>query len=310
MKLSKRVSALVVALIMLFSLFSISVSAWGTNEGIEVYWNNSYVATVTYDDMDTAISQTSDVTYAGINNYGTYKSYTGKVYTLDQLLTAVGKASDWAAAADTATVSLITPADETADYTKAQLTETRYYYDANGSIVSSVPVGFMKRTSGTDSYFKVVFGQTASTEKNVPKFWDLTGTGNTQLYIYPNATPTQTGTIYLQVNGEGTNYAPNSIVPVHLNDKIYFNYYDSEYLNKTMIYYTVGTPLAPPEDPYCNDSSINYVIRTPQYAPETGGLFNHITIDSNIPYRTVKAIGLRYGYTDGDVATFTLRYVT
>ena len=36
MKISKRVSALVVALIMLFSLFSISVSAWGTNEGIEV----------------------------------------------------------------------------------------------------------------------------------------------------------------------------------------------------------------------------------------------------------------------------------
>ena len=141
MKMSKRVSALVVALIMLFSLFSISVSAWGTNEGIEVYWDNTYVATVKYDDMDTAISPTSDATYAGLNNYGTYKSYTGKVYTLDQLLTAVGKASDWAVAADTAVVSLVTPASETADYTKAQLTETRYYYDGSGNIVSSVPVG-------------------------------------------------------------------------------------------------------------------------------------------------------------------------
>lgn len=303
MKMSKKVSALVVALIMLFSLFSISVSAWGTNEGIEVYWNNAYVATVKYDDMDTAISQTSDVTYAGFNNYSTYKSYTGKVYTLDDLLADVGKTSDWAAAADTATVSLITPDNETADYTKAQLTETRYYYDSNGTIVSSVPVGFMKRTSGTDSYFKFMFGQTARTEKNVPKFWDLTGTGNTKLYFYPNATPTQVGAIYAQVNGTGTVYAPNSVIVVQEGDTIQFNYYDSNYLNTTMIYYTWGDENDEIPDPGVNDSSECYITQAPMY----GGVFNPFEADGTFYWNKVKVIGVRYGCTDSDVFTFNIR---
>ena len=303
MKLSKRVSALVVALIMLFSLFSISVSAWGTNEGIEVYWNNSYVATVKYDDMDAAISQTSDVTYAGFNNYSTYKSYTGKVYTLDDLLADVGKTSDWAAAADTATVSLITPDNETADYTKAQLTETRYYYDSNGTIVSSVPVGFMKRTSGTDSYFKFMFGQTARTEKNVPKFWDLTGTGNTKLYFYPNATPTQVGAIYAQINGTGTTYAPGSAFQAHFGDVIHFNYYDTNYLNTTMIYYTAGGMYEEFPDPGCNDSSTNYITQTPAY----GGVFVPYTCSSQLVWYTVAVVGVKYGCIDSDICYFDIQ---
>ena len=303
MKLSKRVSALVVALIMLFSLFSISVSAWGTNEGIEVYWNNSYVATVTYDDMDTAISQTSDVTYAGINNYGTYKSYTGKVYTLDQLLTAVGKASDWAAAADTTTVSLITPLNETADYTKAQLTETRYYYDASGSIVSSVPVGFMKRTSGTDSYFKFVFGQTAKTEKYVPKFWDLTVTGNTKIHFFPNGTPTQVGEIYAYKNGTDGPYSSGAAIHAQPGDVIHFNYSDTTYLNSTMIYYTTGDFFTPAAVPGCNDSSINYIKQTPAY----GGQYNGFVCNSSSVWNEIKVIGIRYGYTDSNVATFEVQ---
>lgn len=303
MKLSKRVSALVVALIMLFSLFSISVSAWGTNEGIEVYWNNSYVATVTYDDMDTAISQTSDVTYSGFNNYGTYKSYTGKVYTLDQLLTAVGKASDWAAAADTTTVSLITPLNETADYTKAQLTETRYYYDANGSIVSSVPVGFMKRTSGTDSFFKVVFGQTASTEKNVPKFWDLTGTGNTKIYFFPNGTPTQVGEIYAYVNGTDGPYSSGAAIHAAPGDVIQFNYYDTDYLNNTMVYYTAGGINEAVPNPDCNDASTAYIIKTPAY----GGQFNPYSCDDTLYWYKIKVIGIAYGKTDSNIATFNIQ---
>ena len=303
MKISKRVSALVVALIMLFSLFSISVSAWGTNEGIEVYWDNTYVATVKYDDMDTAISQSSDATYAGLNNYGTYKSYTGKVYTLDQLLTAVGKASDWAAAADTAVVSLVTPASETADYTKAQLTETRYYYDGSGNIVSSVPVGFMKRTSGTDSYFKFVFGQTARTEKNVPKFWDLTGTGYTKLYFFPNATPPQCGAIYAQINGTGTTYAPDSAFHPHPGDVIQFNYYDTNYLNTTMIYYTAGGMYEDFPDPGVNDSSTNYITQTPAY----GGVFVPYTCSSQLVWYTIAVVGVRYGYIDSDICYFNIQ---
>lgn len=303
MKLSKRVSALVVALIMLFSLFSISVSAWGTNEGIEVYWNNSYVATVKYDDMDTAISQTSDVTYAGINNYGTYKSYTGKVYTLDQLLTAVGKASDWAAAADTTTVSLITPDNETADYTKAQLTETRYYYDGSGNVVSSVPVGFMKRTSGTDSYFKFVFGQTAASEKNVPKFWDLTGTGNTKVHIFPNGSPTQVGEIYAYKNGTDGPYSSGTAIHAQPGDVIHFNYSDTTYLNSTMIYYTVGGINDAVPDPGCNDTSTAYIIQTPAY----GGQYNPYMCVSTLYWYKVKVVGIAYGKSDSNIATFTIQ---
>lgn len=303
MKMSKRVSALVVALIMLFSLFSISVSAWGTNEGIEVYWNNSYVATVKYDDMDTAISQTSDVTYAGINNYGTYKSYTGKVYTLDQLLTAVGKASDWAAAADTTTVSLITPDNETADYTKAQLTETRYYYDGSGSVVSSVPVGFMKRTSGTDSYFKFVFGQTAASEKNVPKFWDLTGTGNTKVHIFPNGSPTQVGEIKAFVNETVGPYSSGSIIMAHPGDEIHFNSDDAGFLNSTMIFYTYGDTYGSIPTPGCNDDSVNYIVKTPYY----GGEFEPLECDSSMYLYRIYAVGIRYGCLDSNIAYFDLR---
>lgn len=308
---TKRVSALVVAFLMLLSVFSMGVLAWGTNEGMEVYWNGTYVSTVTYDTMDNAISQTSDVTYAGMNNYGNYKSYTGKVYTLNDLLTAVGKVSDWNVASDsTTTLSLITPEQETATYTKAQLEETRYYYTSAGVQTTTVPVGFMERSSEDGSYFKFVFGQTGKTEKNVPKFWDLTGTGNSKVYIYTNATPTQCGAVYAQVNGTGTIYASGSVIPVHLNDKIYFNYYDANYLNNTMIYYTEGTPLSPPADPYCDDSSTNYIVRTPQYAPDTGGQYDHIIINSTAAFRTVKAIGISYGYIDSDIATFTLRYTS
>ena len=303
MKLSKRVSALVVALIMLFSLFSISVSAWGTNEGIEVYWNNSYVATVTYDDMDTAISQTSDVTYAGINNYGTYKSYTGKVYTLDQLIAAVNKTSNWTSAPNTTTVTIQTSPSETALYTKAQLTETRNYYDSTGMVVNIVPVGFMKRTSGTDSYFKVVFGQTAKTEKNVPKFWDLPSSGNAQVYFNTNATPTQAGVITAQINGTGEVFESGDIIVAEPGNQIHFNYYNSDYLNTTMIYYTYGDANTSVSDPGCNDSSVNYITQTPAY----GGVFNPLVCTSSMYWYTLKVIGIKYGSTDSTIATFTIR---
>ena len=304
MKKTKRVSALVVALLMLVSLFSIGASAWETGEGMEVYWNGTYVSTVTYDAMDSAISQSSDATYAGINNYGTYKSYTGKVYTLDDLLTAVGKSSDWNAASGTSTtLTLITPAQETATYTKAQLVETRYYYTSAGVQSSSVPVGFMKRTSGEDSYFKFVFGQTAATEKNVPRFWDLTGTGNSKVYIYTNATPTQCGAIYAQVNGTGTTYASGSTIPAHPDDEIHFNFFDTNYLNTTMIYYTYGDIYDTIPTPGCNDESTNYILQTPYY----GGDYDPLVCDSSMYWYRVYVVGISYGCVDSNIAYFDIR---
>lgn len=300
---TKRVSALVVALLMLISAFSMGALAWGTDEGIDVYWNGSYVDTVSYDSMDLAISSSSDITYAGMNNYGTYKSYTGKVYTLDTLLSTVGKTSDWVAAADTAIVTLMTPAYETADYTKAQLTETRYYYDGNGNIVNSVPVGFMKRTNEDESYFKFVFGQTAKTEKNVPKFWDLTGTGNTKVYIFTNGSPTQVGEIYAFVNGTGTPYSSGAAIPAHPGDVIQFNCTDNNYLNSTMIYYVKGGLHDTIPDPGCNDTSINYIKQSPQY----GGDYNAVVCDSSMVWDVIKVIGIRYGCTNSYVATFNVQ---
>lgn len=300
---TKRVSALVVALLMLISAFSMGALAWNANDGIEVYWNGSYVTTVKYDDMDTAISPTTDKTYAGINNYGTYKSYTGKVYTLDQLIAAVSKTNDWASAPDTTMVTIQTSPSETANYTKAQLTETRNYYDASGAIVTSVPVGFMKRTGEGGNYFKFVFGQTAQTEKNVPKFWDFPTTGNAQIYFDTNATPTQVGTIYAQVNGTGTVYAPNSVIVVQEGDTIQFNYYDSNYLNTTMIYYTWGDENDEIPDPGVNDSSECYITQAPMY----GGVFNPFEADGTFYWNKVKVIGVRYGCTDSDVFSFNIR---
>ena len=161
----------------------------------------------------------------------------------------------------------------------------------------------MKRTSGTDSYFKFVFGQTARTEKNVPKFWDLTGTGNTKLYFFPNATPPQCGAIYAQINGTGTTYAPDSAFHPHPGDVIQFNYYDTNYLNTTMIYYTAGGMYEDFPDPGVNDSSTNYITQTPAY----GGVFVPYTCSSQLVWYTIAVVGVRYGYIDSDICYFNIQ---
>ena len=45
--MKNRLSALVVALVMMLSLFSVGAMAWSTGEGIDVYWNDEKVGTVT-----------------------------------------------------------------------------------------------------------------------------------------------------------------------------------------------------------------------------------------------------------------------
>ncbi|MBQ1545033.1 MAG: hypothetical protein IIZ60_04655, partial [Clostridia bacterium] len=76
MKTTKRLSALLVALFMLVSMFSIGASAWETGEGIEVYWNDTLEGTVTYDQILDDISRaTKKVTYSAVNKKGTYTAY-------------------------------------------------------------------------------------------------------------------------------------------------------------------------------------------------------------------------------------------
>ena len=50
--MKNRVSALVVALVIMLSLFSVGAMAWGDGQGLDVYWNDEKVGTVTYDTME------------------------------------------------------------------------------------------------------------------------------------------------------------------------------------------------------------------------------------------------------------------
>ena len=79
--MKNRLSALVVALVMMLSLFSVGAMAWSTGEGIDVYWNDEKVGTVTYDTMEDHIKDYGDEVYS--NNKG---EYTGKVYYFSKLL--------------------------------------------------------------------------------------------------------------------------------------------------------------------------------------------------------------------------------
>ena len=301
----KKASALILVLIMFVSIFSIGASAWNTGNSIKVFWNGTLVGTISYDTMAAAISQDTDKTYAGINNWGTYKEYEGKVYTLDQLIAAVSKTSDWNNAPSTTTVTIQRSSTDTALFTKAQLTETRYYYDEDGVLVNSVVPGFMKLTDvEMGDYFKFVFGQTAKAEKNVPKFWNLDDfTTDAEVHINTNATPTQVGTIYAQVNGTGQVYGPNAVIPLHQGEVIHFNYSNSDYLNTTMIYYTWGDQNTTVSDPGVNDSSICYIIQAPMW----GGDYAPFEYDGTYYWCTLKIIGVRYGCLDSDVFTYTVR---
>ena len=82
--MKNRVSALVVALVMMLSLFSVGAMAWSTGEGIDVYWNDEKVGTVTYDTMEEHAKSNDPETYS--NNQG---DKTGYVYYFSKLLKTV-----------------------------------------------------------------------------------------------------------------------------------------------------------------------------------------------------------------------------
>ena len=182
--MKNRVSALFVALVMMLSLFSVGAVAWNTGEGMEVYWNDTKVGTVTYDDMAAAIKDTADVTYSGRKTDADKNtSYKGKVYTFDQLLNEVGLSSAWNEASDATSVLFWNDKDYNADFEKSALTETRNAYNDDGTVASSVPVGFMQTEKKGKAYFQLVFGQTSFDEENASDFVKFDAKGNTKIKI-------------------------------------------------------------------------------------------------------------------------------
>ena len=181
--MKNRVSALVVALVMMLSLFSVGAVAWNDGEGIEVYWNGEKVGMVTYDAMDAHIQKFDDETYS--NNKG---ESVGKVYYFNKLLKEVGKSDDWASAPDETTVELKDSEYEKAgNLTKAELEETRSYYK-DGNASATVKPGFM-HVSGKD-YFMFVYGQKAADDSTSGNFIKFTGKGNGTVKITtPEETP-------------------------------------------------------------------------------------------------------------------------
>ena len=81
--MKNRVSALVVAFVMMLSLFSVGAMAWEKDEGIDVYWNDEKVGTVTYDAMEEHAKSNDPETYS--NNQG---DKTGYVYYFSKLFKA------------------------------------------------------------------------------------------------------------------------------------------------------------------------------------------------------------------------------
>ena len=187
----RRFSAFVVALVMVLSLFTVGAVAWTGGEGIDVYWNDEKVGTVTYDDINAKIQTYEEETYSSHKN-GEYKDYTGKVFYLNKFLGKVNKAEDWASAPAETTFDLYDPdyADKGAKLTKAELDETRNYYDKSGNLVTAVNPGFML-ADGKD-YFQFVYGQKTVGENTNGNFAKFTSSKNAVLKINTPATPAPT----------------------------------------------------------------------------------------------------------------------
>ncbi len=185
--MKNRVSALFVALVMMLSLFTVGAMAWGDGQGLDVYWNDEKVATVTYDTMEEHAQGYPAVTYS--NNKG---EYTGIFYKFSKVLSKANKSEDWAAAAaDTSVVFEVKDKDgstKTAELTKAQLEESRYYFDKDGK-ASEKPVdpGFM-HVDG-ESYYRFVIGQKTADDSTSGSWVKLDSTENAKLKINTPTTP-------------------------------------------------------------------------------------------------------------------------
>ena len=176
MKTTNRISALVVSLVMLLSLLTVGASAWSSGEGIDVYWNDEKVGTVAYDTMEEHAKGYPAETYS--NNKD---EYTGYLYTFSKLLKTVNKSDDYKAAADETTIEIAdAAASKPATFTKAELEETRNYYDKDGNATAVKP-GFM-HIDGED-YFRFVFGQKTTDDSTSGRWVKLSGTGNATVKI-------------------------------------------------------------------------------------------------------------------------------
>ena len=182
--MKNRVSALVVALVMMLSLFSVGAMAWGTGEGVDVYWNDEKVGTVTYDTMEDHIKDYGDEVYS--NNKG---EYTGKVYYFSKLLKTVNKSDEWKTVSEDTTVEIAdATASKPAKLTKKELDESRYYFDKDGK-ASAEPVkpGFMHETGET--FFRFVYGQKDKDDSTSGNFAKLNTAGNATVKINTPTTP-------------------------------------------------------------------------------------------------------------------------
>lgn len=183
--MKNRVSALVVALVMMLSLFSVGAMAWSTGEGIDVYWNDEKVGTVTYDTMEEHAKSNDPETYS--NNQG---DKTGYVYFFSKLLKTVNKNDDYKAAPADTTIEISDPKGEKpATLKKAVLDEDRYYFDKDGKAsTETVKPGFMLVDG--DDYFRFVYGQKVAGEETSSTWVKLKGTGNATVKITtPDAKP-------------------------------------------------------------------------------------------------------------------------
>ena len=181
--MKNRVSALFVALVMMLSLLTVGAMAWTEGEGIDVYWNDEKVGTVTYDKMEEHVQKFDDETYS--NNKG---ESVGKVYYFNKLLKEVGKSDDWASAPAETTVELKdSEYEKPGNLTKAVLEETRSYYK-DGEAVTTVKPGFMHVKD--KSYFMFVYGQKTADDSTSGSFIKFTGKGNGTVKINtPEETP-------------------------------------------------------------------------------------------------------------------------
>ena len=306
-KTSSRILSIVFALSLMVSMLSMSMSAsaWNTGEGIDVYWNSTSTVSgsASYDSMNTAVQGQSNVTYSARNDYGTFKTYTGKMYAFSSLMNAIGKSTEWANAPGTTKITVQAADGFTISILKSQLTAARNAYDSTGALtLSNVTPGFLLYTKSGSTYFKLAFGQQAFSERTASKFVDCSGTGNCKVYIDTTYNPSQCSAVTAFVGADTTTpYASGSTINVSVGSSINFNKNDTTYLNTTMIYYTYGNDIATLPDPSCSPNSNLYNTQTPSW----GGIYVPVTFNTPGTYY-IKAIGISFGSTDSEISVFEI----
>ena len=150
-------------------------------DGIEVFWNDKSVGTVSYDEMVDGISQaTKTYKYSTVNSTGTYSSFDVPIYPFTQLMEAVKKDKDWEAASDLTKV-VFKDSGYTTELTKATLTEERYFFDDDGIQADTTKPGFKITESNKGDYLQFVFGQKTKDEQTNGKWFKFKEPA--QLYI-------------------------------------------------------------------------------------------------------------------------------